>query len=94
MRFYTAVAERKSTPRTYQALQRLYRKMAPGAGFEPAYDHINSMVPFQLGYPGIKMERLAGIEPATPSLARKGSTTELQAHVKWRNRWDLNPLMS
>ena len=26
--------------------------MAPGAGFEPARDRINSAAPFQLGYPG------------------------------------------
>jgi hypothetical protein len=41
-------------------------EMAPGAGIEPARGHVNSVLPFQLGYPGMKLVRREGVEPSIP----------------------------
>ena len=38
-------------------------EMAPGAGIEPARKHVNSVLPSQLGYPGMKLVRRVGLEP-------------------------------
>ena len=38
--------------------------MAPGAGFEPAHDRINSAAPSQLGYPGRTMVGNLGVGPS------------------------------
>ncbi len=42
--------------------------MAPGAGFEPARDRINSAAPSQLGYPGKLMVGNLGVEPSTSAI--------------------------
>ena len=41
----------------------------------------NPGTPILQGFPGNKKERETGIEPATPSLARRCSTTEPLAHI-------------
>src|SRR5208283_2269437 len=41
-------------------------EMAPGAGIEPARVHVNSVLPSQLGYPGMKLVRREGVEPSIP----------------------------
>ena len=42
--------------------------MAPGAGFEPARDRINSAVPSQLGYPGKTLVGNLGVEPSASAV--------------------------
>ncbi len=47
-------------------------EMAPGAGIEPARGHGNSVLPSQLGYPGMKLVRRVGLEPThRPSKSRE-----------------------
>ena len=42
--------------------------MAPGAGFEPARDRINSTAPSQLGYPGKTLVGNLGVEPSASAV--------------------------
>ena len=62
--------------------------MAPGAGLEPARLLVNSQMPFQLGYPGMKLVAEQRIEHRISCAQDKRLPTRLLRD--WSGRLDSN----
>ena len=56
-------------------------KLEAATGFEPVVKVLQTSA-LPLGYAAKNVERKTGFEPATPTLARWCSTTELLPHIK------------
>ena len=56
--------------------------MEAATGFEPVVKVLQTSA-LPLGYAAIFLERKTGFEPATPTLARWCSTTELLPQIGW-----------